>query len=52
MLASLPSRTPQRVDPTDHRARRQWRKVRDADRVIQAYREFDGALKLHVHRDH
>lgn len=47
-LAHLLHSTDQRADVADERARRQWRKVRDADRVIRAYRELDVVLKLHA----
>lgn len=48
LVAHLTHSTDQRADVADERARRQWRKVRDADRVIRAYRELDVVLKLHA----
>lgn len=39
-----------KADVTDQRARRQWAKVRDADKVIRAYAELDVVLKLDARR--
>lgn len=40
----------QRADVTDQRARRQWRKVREADRVVRAYDDLErsGVLELRL----
>lgn len=39
-----------KADLTDERARRQWGKVREADKVVRAYRELDVELRLDVRR--
>ena len=47
LLAHFPHPTDRRrAEPQDARARRQWQKVRETDKVLKAYRELDVVLKL------
>lgn len=48
LVDALTHSTDQKADVTDSRARRQWGKVREADKVIRAYRELELVLKLDV----
>ena len=42
---------PPKAEVEDKRARRQWRQIRETDRVLRAYRELDGYLELRLHHE-